>query len=163
MNKELEGAIIRPMTKEDVKNCIEMTLESFGDDYVSEQFVTTEEEFNAAFGKEWWGRPKYFVCEFNDQIIGMGGYSLSWLDWDTFELFWLSIRKEFKGKGIGKILTEHLESEAIKDGKFKKDITILFSCTKTVVEYHKRHGYKVVIEKAAGEEIIMGKTFLKNN
>lgn len=153
---------IRPMTKEDVPICIAMTMESFGDKYPPEQFETIEQEFMASFEGDWWGRPKYFVCDYRGTVFGMAGYALSWCDWDTFEFFWLSIRKGYGGYGIGKMLTDRLEQEVKKGSAFKEDISILFSCEKSVIKYHKRHGYKVLLKKAGGKEFIMGKTFLKN-
>ncbi len=153
---------IRPIKKEDVNECAAMAMESFGtNEYPKEQYDTMKEEFKAAFKKNWWGIPKYFVCEHKGKILGMGGYALSWLDWDTFEFFWLSVRKEYYGQGIGEALVKHREKEILKESAFKDDITIMFSCTKTVINYHKRNGYKVLIKKAAGKEVIMGKTFLK--
>ena len=47
---------IRPMKKEDVPICIQMTMESFDGKYPLEQFETIEEEFNAQFTADWWGR-----------------------------------------------------------------------------------------------------------
>ncbi len=150
---------IRPMKKEDVKQCIEMTLESFGDQYPIEQFESIEEEFLSSFEKDWWGRPKYFVFEYHGCILGMAGYQISPLDWGIYEFFWLSVRKQATGRGIGKLLVEHREKEILKEPSFKKDVTILFSCTKDVVKYHKKNKYKVLIKKAGGKEVIMGKTF----
>ena len=154
--------IIRPMISSDVDECSKMARESFGSDYPDAQFDTMREEFEAAFSNKWWGRPNYYVCTFNGEIVGMGGYSLSWLDWDTFEMFWLSVKDGWKGKGIGTLLQNHREQEIIKESAFKNDITILFSATKTVVDFHIKNGYKVILEKAAGKEVLMGKTFLKN-
>lgn len=46
---------IRPMKREDVPECIKMTLESFGTkDYPKEQFETIEEEFYSSFESDWW-------------------------------------------------------------------------------------------------------------
>lgn len=154
--------LIRPMQKEDVPECVKMTMESFGNIYSAAQFETIEQEFNSAFNAEWWGLPKFFVCEYNGIIVGMGGYALSWLDWDTFEFFWLSVRKGYENMGIGKMLVEHRENEVLRVSKHKKDITIIFSCEKNVVKYHEKHNYKTLLTKAAGEEVLMGKTFLKN-
>lgn len=154
---------IRPMKQSDISKCVEMTLANFGtEEYVIEQFEGIESEFEDAFRDEWWGLPKYFVCEIDDNIVGMAGYALSAMDWDAYEFFWLSVDKNHQGKGIAKALVEYRENEVINQSKFKDDITIMFSCTKKVVPYHLRNGFKVLIEKAAGKEVIMGKTFLKD-
>jgi len=158
----IKECIFREMCISDIEECIAMTLENFGtDQYSSEQFLNIEVEFNQMFETKDWSRPTYIVCEFKGKIIGMGGFALSWLDWDTFEFFWFSVKKEFRGYGIGKAIVEYREKEVIKRSSFKKDITILFSCTKFVSEYHKKNGYKILFEKASGNEVIMGKTFLK--
>lgn len=157
-----EKFFIRPMEQSDLDECAKMARESFGDDYPDTQFDTMREEFEAAFTSKWWGRPNFYVCMHDKEIVGMGGYALSWLDWDTFEMFWLSVKKEWQGKGIGTMLQQHREEEILKDGAFKEDITILFSATRTVVDFHIKNGYKIVLEKAAGKEVLMGKTFLKN-
>lgn len=156
------GYKVRPIEENDVDECVSMAMESFGTDtYPKEQFDSIREEFMAAFDKPWWGRPKYFVCEMDDKIVGMAGYVQSWCDWDTFEFFWLSVRKGYYGKGIGKALVEYREKEVMRQSAFKDDITIIFSCTNEVIEYHKKHGYKVLLEKAASKEVLMGKTFMK--
>jgi GNAT superfamily N-acetyltransferase len=153
---------IRRMCETDIDECVSMAIESFGASaYPKKQYETMREEFLMGLEKEHWGRPNYFVCEIDGIIVGMAGYVQSWLDWDTYEFFWLSVRKGHYGKGIGKALVEYRENEVIKKAAFKDDITILFSCTNSVIDYHKRNGYKVVIEKAASKEVIMGKTFIK--
>lgn len=158
----MEKFIIRPMEAGDVDECAKMARESFGSDYPDTQFDTMREEFEAAFTEKWWGRPNYYVCICGDEIVGMGGYALSWLDWDTFEMFWLSVKNGWKGKGIGTLLQQHREKEILKESAFKDDITILFSATKTVVDFHLKNGYSIILEKAGGKEVLMGKTFLKD-
>lgn len=153
---------IRPLEKSDIEECIAMAIESFGEsEYPSDQYDTIEEEFSMGLKDEHWSRPNYFVCLFNNQIIGMIGYSQSWSDWDTFEFFWLSVRKEYKGMGIGRMLVEHIEQECIKKSIFKDDITIILSCTKKIIKFYKKNRYKVILKKAGGKEVVMGKTFLK--
>lgn len=143
---EHEG-IIRSMLESDVDACIQMTIDSFKEEYPLEQFETIREEFMSSFKPDWWGRPKYFVYDFKGEILGMGGYQISPLDWDIFEFFWLCVKKKFQGKGIGKKLVEFREKEILKDYHFKSDVTILFSCTKSVIKYHKKHGYNVILKK----------------
>jgi GNAT superfamily N-acetyltransferase len=152
---------IRQMVETDIPECVSMAIESFGDKYPAIQFNTIEQEFKISFSSDWWGRPKYFVYESDGIILGMAGYVLSWLDWDTFEFFWLNVRSGHGNKGIGKMLTKHLESEVLNDSAFKPDITIMFSCERSVIKYHEKQGYEIVLEKAGGKEVIMGKTFVK--
>jgi len=157
----MNNVLIRKLEISDIDYCIKMTIDSFGDEYPENQFYSIRDEFLESFEDDWWGRPKYFVATIDDKIVGMSGYVQSWLDWDTFEFFWLSVDKSFKGKGIGKFLTEYLENQVNQFSSIKKDITILFSCTKNVVSYHEKNGYKLILEKASGVEFIMGKTILK--
>lgn len=150
---------IRLMREEDIPACIEMTLESFGNEYLTEQFNTIEEEFKMMFEPDWWGRPKYFIYERDGKIIGMGGYSLSALDWGIYDFFWLSVRNGYENQGIAKSLVKWREVDVSNMSCFKDDITILFSCTKNVIGYHEKNGYKVILEKASGREVIMGRSF----
>lgn len=78
----------------------------------------------------------------------MGGYQISPLDWGIYEFFWLCTRKGHENYGVDKMLVEYREKEVLKEPSFKKDITILFSCSKNVIKYHKKHGYKVLLKKS---------------
>ena len=154
---------IRPIEERDIDECVNMAIETFGTNhYPKEQFDSIREELMMGLQEPHWGRPNYFVCELGSgKIVGMAGYVQSWLDWDTFEFFWLSVRKGYYGKGIGKALVEYREQEIISKSAFKDDVTIMFSCTREVIKYHEKHGYGILLEKAAGKEVIMGKTFMK--
>ncbi len=157
-----EKLFIRPMLKCEISECVKMTLANFGtEEYTAEQFYSITSEFKDAFRKGWWGLPKYFVCEIKNEIVGMAGYSQSAMDWDAYEFFWLSVDKKHQGKGIAKALVDFRLKEIRRQAKFKEDITIMFSCTKKVAPYHLRNGFKILIEKAAGKEVIMGRSFLK--
>jgi GNAT superfamily N-acetyltransferase len=153
--------LIRKIEISDIDECIQMTIESFGTEYPEKQFESIRGEFLEAFKDDWWGKPHYYVATIDDQIVGMAGYVQSWLDWDTFEFFWLSVRKSMYKKGIGKMLNNYLEEQVKNSSSIKNDITILFSCTRNLVEYHKKNGYNVLLEKADGIEFIMGKSYLK--
>lgn len=153
---------IRPIAEKDIDECVSMAMESFGTKtYPKEQYDTMREEFTMGLSELHWGRPNYIVCEIDNKIVGMAGYIQSWLDWDTYEFFWLSVRVGYYGVGIGSALVKFREEEVVKKSAFKDDITIMFSCTKDVIKYHENHGYKVVVKKAARKEVIMAKTFLK--
>lgn len=152
---------IRPIETGDIDECCKMVRESFGGDYPDLEFDTMRDEFTSAFTDNWWGRPNYYVCTCNNQIVGMGGYSLSSLDWGIYEMFWLSVKNGWKGKGIGTLLQKHREAEITKQELYKDDITILLSTTKTVVDFHIKNGYSILLEKASGKEVLMGKTFKK--
>ncbi len=153
---------VRPMMEKDIPECIEMTTQSFAGKYPKEYFETLEEEFSASFKQDWWGRPKYFVFEYNNEILGMGGYQLSPLDWGIYDFFWHCVKVGWEKKGIGTAIVERREKEIVKQHRFKADVTIIFSCKKDVIKYHKKHDYKVLLKKAAGKEVIMGKTFKKD-
>ena len=69
--------LFRKMQLLDIDVCIQITIDSFGSDYPTEQFNTIREEFEAAFGEDKWSRPNFYVCVYNNEIIGMAGYVLS--------------------------------------------------------------------------------------
>lgn len=155
---------IRKLKPADINECVKMATESFGlEDYSKKEFASMRREFELSFQKGDWEIPKYFVAIGDDKkIIGMAGYVQSWADWESFEFFWLCVRKGYEGQGIATALVKHREEEVTKKAGFKSDVTIVFSCTNRLIKFHKKNGYKVILKKAAGTEVLMGKTFLKN-
>jgi len=63
-------------------------------------------EFDEMFksGSKW--PPHYYVAEVDGQVVGCGGLKSAWLMTNTYELIWVNVHKDFKGRGIGKALTE---------------------------------------------------------
>jgi len=41
-------------------------------------------------------------------VVGFVGYAQSWMDWDSYEVFWMNIAKSCQGKGHGRQLAEAL-------------------------------------------------------
>lgn len=153
---------IRKLKPSDIEECINMSTESFGlEDYSKKEFAFMRREFGLAFEKGDWEIPKYFFAVEEKKIVGMAGYVQSWADWESFEFFWLCVRKGYEGKGIATALVKHREEEVTKQAGSNSDVTIIFSCTNKLIKFHKKNGYKVILKKAAGTEVLMGKTFLK--
>ncbi len=46
-------------------------------------------------------RPKYLVAKEGNIILGFCGYVQSWIDYSVYEIFWVNVKPEFQGKGIG--------------------------------------------------------------
>ncbi len=153
---------IRPIALTDIDQCAKMAIDSFGlGEYSEDEFSTMRDEFKMAFNGNGWEVPKYFVAENNSEIVGMAGYIQSWMDWDTYEFFWLSVKKGYEGNGIATALVKHRENDIINSVTHKTDITITFSCTNKLISYHEKNGYNVILRKAAKKEVLMGKTFMK--
>ncbi len=53
-------------------------------------------------------KPIYFVAEEQKEIIWVIGVSLSRIDYDVYELFWLNVHPNRQGQGIGTKLTNHV-------------------------------------------------------
>lgn len=150
--------IIRPLRKEDIDVCIKMSLENFTKDYPAEQCESINEELLDSFEEEWWGRPHYFVLEFKGHILAMGGYHLSPLDWDCYELVWINVKKEYHGRSIGRRLIKFIEEDIKNQEHYKENITIIFSCKSHNIKFYKKFDYKIILKKSDGE-VMMGKTF----
>lgn len=46
-------------------------------------------------------RPAYVVALDKDKLVGMTGYIPSYLDFETYELFWVAVRPDWQSKGVG--------------------------------------------------------------
>lgn len=149
--------ILRTIEKKDIEACIAIVKESY--DCITDDI---EFELNACFEESWWGLPKYAIIENMEtgQIIGMGGYQLSPMDYDCFEIFWITVHQDFRNMGFGNLIVETLEYLIKKEKIFQNDVTILLCCKKGLEKFYKKLGYKKCLDKAAKKEILMGKTFV---
>ena len=49
-------------------------------------------------------RPVYFVAEENERIVGLIGMTLSWMDYNVYQIFWVNVMPSKQGQGIGRRL-----------------------------------------------------------
>jgi len=86
-----------------------------------------------------------YVLLDDNNVIGTGGL-------EVFEdiglLRSISIKKGLHGKGLGKILTDKMEKEALSQG-----VTTLYLLTTTANDFFERHGYTVISRENVPESI----------
>jgi GNAT superfamily N-acetyltransferase len=66
-----------------------------------------EPEFAEAFSGAAW-KPHFYVAHDYDAgcLVGMIGYDTSWLSYGIYNLFWVAVLPEFRGRGIAKQLVQ---------------------------------------------------------
>jgi len=90
-------------------------------------------------------KPKYLVVKEKSKIIGIAGYMQSYEDYNIYELFWVNVKKEFQGKGIGTELVNQIIKEIKKlKGEYKKALLIELSVTDAKSRFYKKFGFKVI-------------------
>jgi len=47
-------------------------------------------------------RPTYVVAVEDHKIVGVAGFIQSWFDYQVYEIFWVAVKPEVQGMGIGK-------------------------------------------------------------
>jgi ribosomal protein S18 acetylase RimI-like enzyme len=61
--------------------------------------------------------PNIFMCyEEDGEVVGFVSYGEDEMTQGTWEVYWVATRKDRQGKGIGKALMEHAETEARRAG-----------------------------------------------
>ncbi|MES2023568.1 MAG: GNAT family N-acetyltransferase [Patescibacteria group bacterium] len=89
-------------------------------------------------------RPVFYVAEEKGKVIGFAGYAQAWMEYSVYQIFWVNVTPNEKGKGIGKVLV----SKVIAEIKKKKNADlILISADENAKnhEYYKKHfGFKTL-------------------
>ncbi len=156
-NKVEKERSFRSIRKEDLPILLKMAKENFNH-YPEDQIDSVEYELNAAFETEWWGLPKFFTIDFKGKILGFGGYQLSGLDYDCFELYWININKEYRGKGVGEFMVNKIINEIKKEPNYTTATTILLSCQDKLKKFYNKFGFKTILKKSNNEGLLMGIT-----
>lgn len=82
-------------------------------------------------------KPRYFVVEFNKQIVGVGGLIQSWMDYNIFHISWVNIAPTHQGKGFGTKLIDRIMREIKK----QKDAEYVLITTRVPKYYRKHWGF----------------------
>ncbi|MES2023113.1 MAG: GNAT family N-acetyltransferase [Patescibacteria group bacterium] len=89
-------------------------------------------------------RPVFYVAEEQGKIFGFAGYAQAWMEYSVYQIFWVNVAPNEKGKGVGKALI----SKVITEIKKKKNADlILISADENAKnhEYYKKHfGFKTL-------------------
>ena len=88
--------IIREMTVKDIDDILEIEKEVFSTPWSKDAFITEIEKNLLA---------KYFIAELDKKVIGYGGM---WLILNEGHITNIAVKKEYRGKGIGKKILEAL-------------------------------------------------------
>ena len=62
--------------------------------------ASARREMREAFSESLY-RPVYWVALDKDKPVGMAGFVPSFLDFETYELFWVAVRPDWQSKGVG--------------------------------------------------------------
>ena len=92
--------VIRKLKEEDIDLCISVCQECFNIEGYS---YNTRFEFENQF-KEGYITPEFYVCEIDNNIVGVMGLSGCGFDSSVFSMCTAYIKPDFQKKGIGKAL-----------------------------------------------------------
>jgi N-acetylglutamate synthase-like GNAT family acetyltransferase len=130
---------IRLLKEKDIKNAARIVGINYSKKY--ERSATLE--LKAMFGSSP-SKPKYYVAEANDKIVGFAGFIQSWMDYNIYQIFWVNVLPKEQGKNIGKDLVAKIISEIKK----KKDANLILLTADAGVKnndyYRKNFGFKTL-------------------
>ncbi len=156
-NNEIK-IIVRCLMYSDISECVEIYKLNYPND--SQEWINSlKHELNQGFNTFQFTLPRYFVSIIEGKIVGFAGYSDVGFDADIFSLLWCNVHPDFKGKGIGKKLTERRIKEITDEGGKK----ILSSQAKSVKWHLERFGFEVIDENGNcdGEEYFLMRKTIK--
>jgi ribosomal protein S18 acetylase RimI-like enzyme len=96
-------------------------------------------------------KPKYLVAEEKGEILGLAGFSQSWMDWGIYEIFWVAVDTPYQRQGVGKTLV----AEVVRMIKKQKGACLILLTTKHSAFYQKILGFKIFIKKPEKDSYLM--------
>lgn len=144
----------RDLTRSDLKEA------SFiiGDNYPDFDENKIIEELNSAFLPVRI-KPRYLVAFEGNNIIGIGGYCQSYMDYGVYEIFWINVKKSMQGKGVGtQIVSKIIEVIKTNNGDDEPHMVLLTAAvSKRLPEFYASHfGFKVLENIDGGKNTVMG-------
>ena len=97
--------------------------------------------------------PTYIVAEDKKKILGFGGFIPSWVDNMVFDIFWVNVDPEHKGKGIGSELMKDL---IVRIGKMKKPEAKMILISTKKAGFYERFGFRAMGPGYDGDYALMG-------
>jgi ribosomal protein S18 acetylase RimI-like enzyme len=94
--------------------------------------------------------PRFFVLKEDDEVIGLGCYTISWMDYGVYEISWINIDREHQGRGLGTFLV----SRILEELHGKKARAILLFASKAVSLYE-RLGFRRACEISGGDHLMV--------
>jgi ribosomal protein S18 acetylase RimI-like enzyme len=105
----------------------------------------------------------FFFAELNDETIAFCNYSLIPCTMDTFDLYWIAVRKKMQGMGIGKMLIKATENDIrVKKGRQILVSTSSLETYSNTRKFYEKAGFSVAailpnFYKEGDDEIIFKK------
>jgi ribosomal protein S18 acetylase RimI-like enzyme len=85
-------------------------------------------------------RPYFYAAEEGGEVIGFAGFAQSWMNYNIYDIFWVNVAPEHKGKGVGKALVGKI-IKIISETRGSKLIQ-LTATPENAVFYEKHFGFK---------------------
>lgn len=137
---------IRTLKKTDIKKASRIVGQNYSKLYEKKSLFELEAMF-----KNHAVIPKYFVAEEKEEIVGLAGYVQSWMDYNIYEIFWVSVLPQYQRMGIGTMLVEKILN-IIK--KCNNEATILLTTDKPTF-YSKKFNFKILSTFEKSKEYLM--------
>jgi N-acetylglutamate synthase-like GNAT family acetyltransferase len=147
--------MIRAMAQTDLPAVLAVAANAFDRDHAQR----AQPEFNEMFGAAAL-RPFFYIAETGGKIVGVSGYGTSWLAYGVYELFWelfwVGVLKENRGRHLGKALVERCLSDLVTVAD--QVILVTSEC-----EFFKKCGFTVLgplPTKKGSKDVLMFKQML---
>ncbi len=99
--------------------------------------------------------PKYVVAEEGGEVVGLGGYIQSWMDYHVYNIFWIAVEPRQQGRGIGtKIVRKIISDIKKKIGESSAHMVLL--TTDKPRFYSKKFGFRILASFGDMEHKLMG-------
>ena len=108
----------------------------------SEVSVTLEHFIESGFGEKpvWWA----LVAECDEKVVGFALYYIRYSTWKGQAMYLedILVTNEMRGKGIGKLLFDHLIEEA-KEKKFNRIIWQVLDWNEPAINFYKKYNAEI--------------------
>ena len=144
---------VRPLRKRDIRKASVIV----GEDWSKKYQRTSAVEMGAEFVNRV-DPPKYVVAEEKGEVVGLGGYIQSWMDYHVYNIFWIAVKPKWQDKGIGTAIVGKIISDIKKrEGENKAHMVLL--TTNKPGFYAKKFGFKILTSFGDREHKLMGLKF----
>lgn len=91
-------------------------------------------------------RPWFYTAEIHGEIVGCGGYGVSWLAYGAFSLFWINVAGWSRHRGIGRTIVE----QCLRDLESRATLVILAT---SVPEFYSKNWKFETLTKFHGDQM----------